>query len=360
MKLLYITNGITGSGGLERVLSVKTSLLAEDFGYEVHIVSLNEIGKETFFTFSDKVKKHYIEVLGNPFQYFLKYTNGIQKKVTEINPDLISVCDDGLKGFLLPRLISTKAKWIYERHVSKLIENSGSQNVFSMCMMKVKWKMMGYFASDFSKFVILTEGNRAEWAPLKNVTVIGNPLPFKADDVSDIEEKIVVCVGKISYQKGQDLLLQIWEKVAAKHPDWELHLYGKENKEFLNTDRLPHNIRYFSPTPNLERVYGSSSIYVMSSRFEGFGMVLIEAMEFGIPCISFDCNYGPSDIITDKVDGLLIKNGDLQFFALQIIALIQNPNLRQQMGEKARQNVQRFSARRIVQQWDELFKEILK
>ena len=100
MKLLYITNGITGAGGLERVLSVKASLLAEKFGYEVHLLSLNEIGKEPFFSFSDKVHRHSIAVSGNPIQYFLQYKNGIHKIVDEIQPDLISVCYDAIKVFL--------------------------------------------------------------------------------------------------------------------------------------------------------------------------------------------------------------------------------------------------------------------
>ncbi|WHF51438.1 glycosyltransferase family 4 protein [Chryseobacterium gotjawalense] len=360
MKLLYITNGITGSGGLERVLSVKASMLAEDFGYEVHVLSLNEVGKEPFFPFSNKVQQHSITVTGNPIQYFLHYKKGIQKVVDKFKPDLISVCDDGLKGFFVPRLISTNAKWIYERHVSKLIENSGEQNIFLSLKMKSKWKMMEYLAKNFSKFVVLTEGNCAEWSTLKNLIVIGNPLPFTAEKAADLEEKIVICVGKISYQKGQDLLLQIWEKVAAKHPEWQLHLYGNENKQFLNTDRLPDNVSYFPATKNLKSIYSNSSIYVMSSRFEGFGMVLIEAMEFGVPCVSFDCNYGPSDIITDNEDGFLIENGDIVSFANQIIALIENTYLRKKMGEKAQENVQRYSAKKIVFKWNKLFNELTK
>lgn len=121
MKLLYITNGITGSGGLERVLSVKAALLAQKFQYEVHLLTLNETGKDSFFTFSKELHLHSIPVKGNPLKYFLGYKNGIQKAVDEINPDIISVCDDGLKGFFLPLLIKSNAKWIYERHVSKLI-----------------------------------------------------------------------------------------------------------------------------------------------------------------------------------------------------------------------------------------------
>lgn len=359
MKLLYITNGITGSGGLERVLSVKASMLAEDFGYNLHLLSLNETGKEPFFNFSEKIHRHSININGNPLYYFLQYKKGIQKLVKEIEPDLILVCDDGLKGFFLPRIISTNAKWIYERHVSKLIERTNDQNSFSSWMMKLKWKLMEYLGKDFSKFVILTEGNCAEWSTLNNVKVIANPLPFTAEKAADLEKNIAVCVGKISHQKGQDLLVQIWEKVALKYPDWQLHLYGKENKGFLETNLLKNNVFYFPPTKDLPEVYGNSSIYLMTSRFEGFGMVLIEAMEFGVPCVSFNCNYGPSDIISNNEDGFLVENENLDLFSAKVITLIENETLRKEMGKKAKQNVKRFSASRIVQQWDELFRSLI-
>src|SRR5690606_20172459 len=121
MKLLYITNGITGPGGLERVLSVKASMLAQDFGYEVHILSLNERGREPFFAFSDRIIFHSVDVSGNPVTYFLGYKKGIQGIVSKTKPDIILVCDDGLKGFFLPRLLHANVPVIYERHVSKNI-----------------------------------------------------------------------------------------------------------------------------------------------------------------------------------------------------------------------------------------------
>ena len=109
----------------------------------------------------------------------------------------------------------------------------------------------------------------------------------------------------------------------------------------------------------MEEKYAESSIFVLSSRYEGFGMVLIEAMSFGIPCVSFDCNYGPSDIIKDGEDGFLIKNGDEKDFAQKLQELMRDENLRKEMGEKARVNVERFLPEHVVKKWDELFKKIV-
>ncbi len=126
--LLYITNAIDGSGGLERVLSVKTKVLAEDYGYDIHVVTLNQKSiTDLFFSFSEKIIQHNQEVSGNTVQYISKYISGIKKVVSEIKPNIILVCDDGLKAFFLPQILGNKIPIIYERHVSKLIEISNNQ-----------------------------------------------------------------------------------------------------------------------------------------------------------------------------------------------------------------------------------------
>lgn len=361
MKLLYITNGINGSGGLERVLSVKASALAEDYGYEVCILCLNDAHLNPFYSFSPKIKMLSIVASGNPISYFKQYKQGIQKVVDEFQPVVISVCDDGLKGFFIPQFLKTKAKIIYERHVSKLIEARDGQSLLKKTATKGKWFLMEQLAQRFSKFVVLTEGNKKEWKSLQNMMVIANPLSFYPEESSSLENKKVICVGKISYQKGQDILLEAWNVVHEKHPDWKLELYGKANDAFLKVQNLEgKNVFYFPPEKNIEEKYLQSSVYVMSSRFEGFGMVLIEAMACGVPCVSFDCDYGPSDIITDGEDGFLVEKENEMQLADKILFLIENEELRKGFGQKAKENSKRYSVSEIVQQWDDLFKKLVK
>ncbi|MNK67242.1 putative poly(glycerol-phosphate) alpha-glucosyltransferase [compost metagenome] len=360
MKLLYITNGINGAGGLERVLSVKASFLADHFGYDVTILVLNGHDKNCFYKFSDRIRTISIEVSGNPIQYWKSYKNGMHQAIETIDPDVISVCDDGLKGFFVPKILKSKRSIIYERHVSKLIEANENDNFVKKIINKIKWKAMGSLAQDFSKFVVLTNGNTNEWENLKNMMVIPNPLSFYPDQVSSLENKKVICVGKISYQKGQDLLVKAWGIVNKQFPDWTLELYGKENQAFLNTKVLDQiNIEHFPPDPDIEKKYLDSSIYVMSSRFEGFGMVLIEAMACGVPCVSFDCNYGPSDIIADSVDGLLVQKEDVSELAVKIMDLIKDKEKRISFGKSARENVTVYQSAEIAKQWDQLFKNLV-
>lgn len=363
MRLLYITNGINGAGGLERVLAIKTSYLADKLGYEVHILSLNEPQIQPFYEFSSNVQFHSCNVEGNIFQYFFAYRQGIYNVVKKIHPDVISVCDDGLKGFFIPLLLDKRIPKVYERHVSKVIEMNDSFSLIKRVSIQIKWRIMSYLAKYFDAFVVLTKGNLNEWDTLKNSVVIPNPLSFYPDNSSNLKSKKVIAVGKQGYQKGYDLLLKAWEKVVKNNSDWELEIYGKfEPKENLVelADELgiAKNVRFFSPTQQIEEKYLEVSIFVLSSRFEGFGMVLIEAMACGLPCVSFDCPHGPSDIINHMEDGLLVLNGDTEQLANALIDLIAYDEKRKFIGATAKENVKRYLPQHIMPIWDKLFRKL--
>ncbi|MCL5127856.1 glycosyltransferase family 4 protein [Algibacter sp. L4_22] len=365
IKLLYITNQICGAAGLERVLSIKARLLAENYDYKLHIITLNQGNVELFYDFGNKITYHDISVSGNPMAYVKQYIKNIKNKVNSIKPDIICVCDDGLKGFFLPLILNKPCPMVYERHVSKKIENTtDSFNILKWLKNKLTFKLMYWAGKKYDKFVVLTEGNLKEW-PLKNTMVINNPLSFNINvPKSNLDKKIVLAVGRQSYQKGYDRLLLIWQKVIKDHPDWELHIYGKSNTslELEKTAQIydiNSSVKFFDPVKNISQVYQKASIFVLSSRFEGFGMVLTEAMIHGVPCISFDCPYGPSDIINHDKNGFLIQNGNIEDFADTISKLIKNNNLRYTMGNQALNKALKFSPDIIIEQWNSLFKLLL-
>lgn len=362
MRILYITNGLNGPGGLERVLSIKASMLAESFGHEVAILTLNNTHINPFYTFSSRIQMFSIPVSGGAIRYFVMYKRGIQSVVDQVKPDIICVCDDGLKGFFIPKIIRTDAKIIYERHASKLIEvSSHRRHFFKRLKVKFKWALMEYFARSFDSFVVLTSGNLKEWPDLSNILVIPNPLSFYPAEASSLLNKRVICVGKICFQKGQDLLVKAWQIVHAHYPDWELALYGKiDDAELLGNIALDqYGIKHNMPVRNIQEKYIESSIYAMSSRSEGFGMVLIEAMSCGLPCVSFDCHWGPRDVITNQVDGLIVENGNIEALARGICELIENTEMRIRMGTNARENAKAYLPAKIVAQWDKLFRELM-
>ena len=362
MKLLYITNGIKGAAGLERVVSIKANYLSEILDYEVHILVLNHNNMPLFYEFSSKIILHDISVFGNTFQYIKKYFFGIKNVVNKIKPDIISVCDDGLKGFFIPKIISNNIPIIYERHVSKVIEFGVNPSFIKKNKVSLKFFIMNNLAKSFDKFIVLTDDNILEWN-LKNTLIIPNPLSFYPLQTALLNNNKVIAIGKQGVQKGYDRLLHSWKIVQESHPDWELSIYGKFEAEsnLLSLAKqlfIENSVHFYEPVKNIEDKYLESSIFAFSSRFEGFGMVLIEAMAFGIPCVSFDCPCGPSSIIKDNEDGFLIPNGDTIAFAEKLIVLIENHEKRKLMGQSANENVKRYLPEIIMPQWDELFKKL--
>lgn len=364
-KILYITNQTCSSGGLERVLSIKASYLADHLGYEVHIMTLNQGDADFFYTFSSKIYHHDITVRSNPISYILDYRKGIKAIVQKIEPTIICVCDDGLKGFFVPKIIHKPCAMVYERHVSKLTAGvEGKSNFIDRIITKVKYGLMDYGAKQYDAFVVLTKGNLAEWKS-NNLKVIPNPLSFFPEEKSTLKNKQVIAVGKHCYQKGYDRLLQSWKMVIEQHPDWMLDIYGAFNPDhdlqgLSNELGIEDHVRLFAPVKNIKDKFLESSIHVLASRFEGFGMVIIEAMSCGIPSVSYDCPFGPSDIISDQEDGILIQNGNIESFAKALIDLIKNEKNRQDMGGIARERVKSYSAENIAQQWDNLFQSLIQ
>jgi len=319
MKLLYILNRIDGPGGLERVLSIKASMLADKYDYDVHIVTLNqENHKDLFYEFSSKITYDNVIAKGNPITYILNYRKGFKKCIKKNNPDVIIVCDDGIKGLLFPLVVGKKRPMIYERHVSKNIAvKKDNISKVQQVITRLKFKIMDFGGGLYDRFIVLTNGNTKEWS-LNNLKVIPNPLSFfpSEENISHLNNKKVLAVGKQSYQKGYDRLLKAWEIVNKQYPDWHLDIYGSFDQNMqLDKQAKDLNIldvvHFFKPIKNISEKYAEASIYVMSSRYEGFGMVLTEAMAHGVPCVSFNCPYGPSDIISHDKDGLLVPNDDI-------------------------------------------------
>ena len=212
--------------------------------------------------------------------------------------------------------------------------------------------------------VLLTHQDADSWKGVTQTHVIPNSLPFYPKESSTCENKKAICVGRLNEQKGLEYLIDAWAIVFKKHPDWQLDIYGSgELKEELLNRICIHNlnetIHINEPTPYIMEKYLDSSIYIMSSRYEGFGMVLLEAMSCGVPCISFDCPYGPSDVIRHGEDGILVEYLNTDALADSICQLIEHPELRKSMGKKAKENIKRFSRDIVMKQWTEMFSGLL-
>ena len=211
--------------------------------------------------------------------------------------------------------------------------------------------------------VLLTENDKNNYGKMKNLYVIPNSLSFIPSKLSDCKNKKMISLGRFSYQKGYDLLIDCIALVKDNLLDWTIELYGDgSDKEKLlnkiNENGLDRIIYLKDNTTDVESVYASSSIYLSSSRYEGLPMVLIESQSCGLPAVSFDCPYGPSYIIIEGKTGFLVPLGDVKKMSEKILELINNEDLRIQMGKQAAIESSRFSEDKISEMWKILLERI--
>lgn len=360
MKLLYITPRISGAGGLQRVLSVKTDYLIKK-GYEVAILTTNADADEVVYDFNAEISYHTINPGRGFFKYFNSYKNKIRGIVETVNPDVVIICDNGLKGYLIPFILKDYPL-VYERHITRYVKNEQGKPFFSKLKDRFTTLFAGYVSSKFDRFVLLTETARKEWSS-KNLSVIPNPLWFETDETSSLNNKIVLAVGRHTHQKGYDRMLDIWSSITQKYPDWKLKIYGKANPDYdvlamAKNKGIEGSILFVEPQSDIIQAYREASLFLLTSYWEGFGMVLIEAMANGVPCIAFDCPVGPSEIIEDGYNGFLVLDGNIDEYIAKVDLLITNASLRKKMGEQALQSVSKFKMEPIMEKWISLFNNL--
>lgn len=382
MKLVFCTPQIIGSGGVERVLAQRLNYFVEKFGYDVTVITTenNSIiyeNKPPFFYFNSKIKIidlriNYIDVLScsfikNKIKINLLKSNHLKRLntiVNEIKPDILISLGDVDRNITYKS--NYKCKKILEHHVSKkCFTGELTKNNF---LDKLKIKYREYreksYITKYDKFLVLTEEDKQAWGD-ERIKVVNNPLPFDSEEVSNCKNKKIISIGRLDEQKGFDILIDVWKKVNAKHPDWILEIYGegslrKKLQEKIDLLNLEDSLILKGNEKNIQSKYLENSIYVMSSRYEGFGMVLIEAMSCGLPLISFDCPCGPKDIIKDGENGFLVEFGNIEEMAEKINYLIENEEKRIEMGKKSKELSYNYSEEKIMNQWKELFENLLE
>lgn len=365
MKILYIVPSINNEGGVASVLSTKSNYFVENLGYEIHILTQNKDNNPLFYAFNDKIVLHDMILKGNKVAFLLRYKKELKKHYQEINPDIIIVLDNGLKGYFVPLLLKTKKPIIFESHGSKFIEeHEQSNHFFSKAGTFIKLFLKEFGSRKFTKFVTLSNESLKEWKGINGI-IIPNSLIINSEPKATLQSKKVIAVARHSYEKGLDRLLIIWQKIIEKHPDWILEIYGSKTEnvdlEQLALDlKITAHVSFYNPVKNIEEKYKEATIAVMTSRSEGIGMVLLEAMACGLPCIAYDCPCGPRTVINDGINGFLIEDGSADLFVEKLLVLIENEAVRLKIGKNAQAIVTAFDFNKIMEQWKNLFESLVK
>lgn len=375
MKIAYYLPSLYAPGGLERIVTFKANYLAEHCeGYEVYIITSEQRDREIHFALSPKVKHIDIDVafdwpfnqstisklLKYPFRYH-KFRKRFTRLLMDIRPDItLSTIRREVKFI---HSITDGSKKVGEFHVTRYSYGVGKGGFFGNLLQKRWEKELQKNLQQLDKFVVLTHEEATFWPDLENICVIPNPIITPTDRFSDCSARQIIAAGRYAPQKGFDILIEAWKIVSKKHPSWILRIYGDgalrdSFQQRINDLEMTGSCILEHTVPNITDKYCESSIFVLSSRFEGFGMVITEAMSCGVPPVSFDCPCGPKDIIDDGKDGLLVENGNIEELAEKISWLIENENIRMEMGQQARINAQRFRMENIVEHWKELFEEL--
>ena len=382
MKLLYIIGNIINRAGVERIMTQKINYLAGT-DCNVSLVATDQMNQPFSFPISKEV--HYYSVnapipsrTDYPFAKWLYlfyksrsvYTKALNRVIKDSDPDII-ICTT--YSFDVLDLLT---KICHKNNIRLVIESHIQLTNVFMKPRLAYHPLLSWYGKFHDRYILnyikkatmlvcLTDKDMKSWKQLHidNVCMIPNMITIQPPESIDYSKKRVIAVGRYSDQKGFDMLIKAWGQLSPKYTDWHLYIFGNEDRapyeKMAQRERCQDTCHCMPVTEDIATEYGKSSIFVMSSRYEGMPLALIEAMSSGLACVSFNCPNGPSDIINDGTDGFLARNGDIDDLATKMESLMCDESLRKQMGVTAKQNIERYSPDAIMRQNLMLYNSIL-
>lgn len=378
-KIVYFVGGLLSPNGMGTILSQKINYLAEHTDYDLYMVLTEKAGSPWYYDIHPRVKWvnfdiNFDELDIMPFHkklwhYFLKqrrFKRMFSDYLMKVRPDItVSICRREI-NFITD--IQDGSKKIAEIHFARPFYRKFQKSFFPKFLNEwISKQWIGRFVNKLKrldKFVVLTEEDSQNWPELNNLVVIPNFVSSTSMLRSSLSNKRVIAVGRYSWQKGFDMLINAWKVVNTRHPDWQLDIYGSGDNALYQKQAdglgLASVVTCHGSVEHVYGKYAESSLFVLSSRYEGFGLVLVEAMGVGLPVVSFACPCGPRDILKDGETGILVSPGDVKGLAEKICFVIEHQDVRQSMGERAITRAKMFTQERVMQQWIKLFENLMK
>lgn len=384
MKVTFLVYNIYGMGGTVRTV-VNTANYFAAKNHEVEIISVRRTSATPMFDIDKKVKITPIfdarkgKLFGKNTPLYQKIIKRILMKFPSFFIDksedlyqmfnlfvdfkIIAALKKINKGILITTIPSFNI--LATKFVKKDVIKVGQEHLYFaghapglQNKIKKHYKKLDALTcltdSEINDYEQLLKGSKVDLYKVENATDI-------PEETAKLDKKVVIAAGRYAPEKGFDLLIPAFAKVIKKHPDWKLKIFGSGVEEEVLREKIfeekaYNNIFLMQKTNNIIGEMRNSSIYALSSRYESFGMVIIEAMSVGVPCVGFACT-GPREVITHKEDGILVEEGNVEELANSLMMLIESEELRKEYGRMARKNVEKYTFNVVGGKWDRILEE---
>ena len=358
MNIIYVIEDYSENGGVERIVSDKANTLSAQYHHDITVISVYRDNRKEQFKLDDGVNLIHLDVP------FAKRTNNsiirllsrlytiiiaikrLNKEIKQLHPDIIFFTTT-LGAILLP-FCHTKARKIYESHLARNF--NPFNKIFFLTELKAE------------RIICLTSGDAKEYKHAKRVDIIPNYINEVKSHVEDYSVKKAIAVGRLENQKGFDILIDCWKEISRQYPDWQLDIYGEgscreELQQQIYSLELGDKVKLCGRNYKIIEVYPQYSLHLMTSRYDGLPMTLIEAQACGLPSVVFNFQYGASDIVSDGCNGLIIEQGNRKLFIEAAMKMMSSEELRKEYGNNAIETGKRYSKENIFRKWIQIINE---
>lgn len=363
---------------MERVLLNKVAWLKAHTDWEIVVVTTDQQGRPPFYPFPKEVRmidlginysddngKHPFLKIAGYLRRRRRHRQRLTKLLMQERPDIVVSLFPSESSFL--PAIKDGSRKVLELHFNKFFRLQYNRKGLLGLIDRWRTRQDERLVRKFDRFVVLTEEDKWYWGAMPNLTVIPNAALGMGGRRADMSAKRVVAVGRLDYQKGFDRLLQAWAIIqdAGRYADWRLDIFGQGEwrdklLRMIDELRLSATASIHRPTEHITEEYAASSMLVMSSHYEGFPMVMVEAMACGLPVVSFDFKCGPRDIIADGINGLLVEEGHVGRLAEAMMELMDDEPYRRMLSSHARRVTETYSEENVMGEWMALFTSLAR
>lgn len=361
INVAFFINDITSGGGTESVTCMISNLLTQADDYNITIITLNEAYGAIKFPVSNQVR--VVKIHKDPkygISQFASVCIKLHNYIKRLQIDVLIDVDGILDLYSIPARAFTRTKLISWEHFNYHFNPDVPYR-------KLSRQLAGFFAN---AIVTLTETDKEfyiENLKFKRARILSIPNPMDSDATQNhnLNSTTIVSAGRLTYQKGFDILIDVAQKVLPQHPDWQWIVLGEgeDHKQLEQKTQqlgLSNQLHFPGRTNTMDSHFSQAAFFVMTSRFEGLPMVLLEAKAFRLPIVSFDCETGPTEMVEDGVNGYLIPPFDITAMATKINSLIDSKNDRELFSKHATENMDRYNAQSVLASWSKLLGSIVK